>query len=141
MYGIEEYRNDIERSLDYIIKREDITDIPKDEYSYEYSDTIDYYDKIYTDSGNKSFIIFLYGKYFEIGCTMDTKTAKYIIENIHNIEYVYCENDGTDTILGNVKDIMKEHNFRTYAYLQFIKSLNYVPKKSECLNFLEGLNM
>ena len=86
MYGIEEYRNDIERSLDYIIKRDDITDIPKDEYSYEYSDTIDYYDKIYTDSGNKSFIIFLYGKYFEIGCTMDTKTAKYIIENIHNIK-------------------------------------------------------
>lgn len=140
MTVIDEYIIGIEKSIKYIIDRGTLVDIPEDKNSYEYSDTVDYYDKIYTESKNKSYIIFINNRCITIDCTTDTAEAEYVLRNIKNIGYVYCETDGTDTILGNVKEIMKKNNFMTYRYIRFIMSLNHVPHKNECLEFLERLN-
>lgn len=141
MITIAEFIISIEKSLRYIIDRGTLADIPEDKNSYEYSDTIDYYDKIYTEAKNKSYILFVDNKCITIDCTTDTSTAEYVLRNIKNIGYVYCETDGTDTIIGNVKDIMKKNNSTTYKYIRFIMSLNHVPQKNECLEFLEELNL
>ena len=128
---VKEYMNNITKSLNYIIDRN--MDIDLVETDDKYLETFDFR---YLRSGCERYVIFIGTTKFDIDFLLTVEDAKYILEHLEDITYLYFERDMVDSIVGNIQEYFNNDFCKYDFYEDFILDCKTPFTKNEILEFV-----
>ena len=124
MKNVKDYINRLIKSLNYIISQDHSnSDDPSDLFN-ECENIKEKLDEQFHRCGRRSYIVFTKGKFYTICPYTTINDAKFVMENIEEIEYVYDYDYGTDTLIGNTREFFTQNKIPEYKYIQFVSIQN-----------------
>ena len=133
----DDYKKNLVRSLEYIIDRNEDIVIDMDNNDRDYLDFIEVIDFKFHRNRAYCHVVFLCGKYYKVDAFMKVEDAKFILNNIDKIEYVYNTDKMYDTLLGDLLDLFIRHNTNGCRYMKFMMQFNYLLTKDDAVKFFE----
>lgn len=133
----EDYRKNLIKSLEYIIDRNDDIIVDMDNSDKDYLDFIEVIDFKFHQHGGYCHIVFLCEKYYKVDAFMKVEDAKFILDNIDKIKYVYNIDKMYDTIFGDLIDLFIKYNTNGYRYMKFMTKLNYLFTEDDATMFFK----
>ena len=139
MLNTEECKNNILEGMKYVLNREqDVTeDMMETEEGCWLAEDLD---QEYILKFKERYIVFIQDSMFTVDGTTSKEIAKYIIDNINKIEYVYATKAKEDSVVGNVKKFCSENKIKELLYYRTIINFNQIPTIDGILHELEELN-
>lgn len=129
--AVKEYFGNIVKSLNYIINRNN--DIDLIEENDKYLESLDFK---YLRSGCERYVIFIGEDKFDIDFMLTIEDAKYILNHIEDITYLYFERDMIDSIIGNIKEYFNNDFCKYDFYEDFILDCEKPFTKNEIIEFV-----
>ena len=114
-YSLESWHNDVSKSLKYLIDRN--SDLDKSKLDRDLLESVDSQFHRYN---RYAFIVGIGGIFYNIDAFLSVSDAKYILENINSINYVYNYDRGVDNVIGDVREFVREHKTNDYHYIKFV---------------------
>lgn len=114
-YSLKGWYNDVSKSLKYLIDRN--SDLDKSKLD---RDLLESMDSQFHRYNRYAFIVGIDGIFYNVDAFLSVSDAKYILENIENINYVYNYDRGVDNIIGDVRAFVREHKTNDYRYIKFV---------------------
>lgn len=128
----------VTKSLRYIIERN------KDIINNTNNKTKEYFNLIETEefkffkSRRYCYLIYLFGKFYNIDTFIRLDDAKLILNNIDKIEYAYNIDKMCDTIFGDLSDSFQQYHSSGSKYMKYIISCVELPTRDDIVKFLEN---
>lgn len=133
-YSIENWIVDITRGLKFIIERNaDTLDISKCD-----RDFLENLDCNFHHSKRYAFIVGLENTFYNVDAFLAVSDAKYILENIENVKYVYNYDCGIDSVIGNVREFVKKYKSNEYWYIDFVLNQHSMFSEHDITEYFEN---
>lgn len=130
----DDYKRNLLKSLEYIINRNH--DIVQDNIDSEYLSEIE--DTKFHRFGGFSHIVIVCSKAYTVSFNMTISDAKFILENIEHVEYLYNYDKGYDTVFfDKLRNVLSENHVLGYKYILFALGLSKAPTEKDALLFLK----
>lgn len=133
----DDYKKNLVRSLEYIIDRNEDIEVDMNNNNIDYLDSIEIIDFKFHRHRAYCHVVFLCEKYYKVDAFMKVEDAKFILNNIDKIEYVYNIDKMYDTLLGDLLDLYIRYNTNGYRYMEFMMQFNDLFTKDEAIKFFE----
>lgn len=129
MLDIAKYKENIIDGMKYILEREvDITDeVLESEEGCVLAEELD---RIYKLTFKNRYLIVINNIILYIDGAMSKNEAQFVLSNIENITYLYCEQDEWDSELGNLTIILNEYKIND---LQYKRAIEKLVKHNSCI--------
>lgn len=133
-YSLESWYNDVSKSLKYLIDRN--SDLDKSKLD---RDLLENMDSQFHRYNRYAFIVGIGGIFYNIDAFLSVSDAKYILENIENINYVYNYDRGVDNIIGDVRAFVREHKTNDYYYIKFVLNQRCMFTEEHVREYFENI--